>query len=498
MKIQIEGHAWLLKSELSADNIEWLKNQLTLKQKVSKEYAKRSTGATVEIWAEDAERFGVPREFFFDKITRNHDVEYRVSKGEAWPVKLTPAEVVAQREEWDMPAITDEWLAYRSDKEDDLTLYDVNNNRPVVLREQQVGAVDSAMAQFGMRPSNGGLIQAPTGFGKTMLSLAIMQRLKMRTAVLVHREFVLNQWKKKILQYMPDCKIGIIAGDKYEVEGCHVVLVMIQTISSWVKKKKIPPELPNMFGLTVHEEVHRGGAPLWSLAIPAFNPSYRVGISAHPNRSDGLDKVFFYHIGPKIFTGTEMLRVPKVRRVWSNFKLNHPRFNPAMMSMEFAFKIMSKDPVYNQDIIDQLKKAIQVGRKIFVYSHTVDHLKLLKDQIDKQWTETQIKTDFYIGGMSEDELDIAAEADVIFGTYQMAKDSLDIPALDTVFLAAPIRNPTQPAGRACREHPTKKEPVVVDFRADSVPVFRDYANSRDKTYERIYNDDYLKKQNGTA
>lgn len=811
MKIQIEGHAWLPKSELSAENIEWLKNNLTFKQKISKEYEKRSKGATVQVWAEEPDRFGVPREFFFDKITKAHEVEYRVSRGEAWPVRLTPEEASAQREKFELPLITDEWIAHRGESDGELAFYDVNGNRPVVLREQQVGAVESALSHFELRPANGGLIQAPTGFGKTMLSLAIMRKLKMRTAVLVHREFVLNQWKKKILQYMPDAKIGIVMGDKYEVDGCHVVLVMIQTIASWVKKKKVPVELSGMFGLTVHEEVHRGAAPYWSAAIPVFNPSYRIGISAAPRRSDGLDKVFFYHIGPKIFTGTEILRMPKIRRVWSNFKLNHPRFNPSMMSMEFAFKLMSANPIYNQDIIDQIKLAIKAGRKIFVYSHTVKHLQLLKSELDSQWKETKITTDFYIGGMSEDDLDVAAEADVIFGcvtddvecltedgwkknhelivgekvasynmrtkeveytelvdvcrydyngiicrsdrkhfnvrmtwnhrniieradgsneivtasglkrrhkilvsapvryeystsigedmaeligwviaeghyvpagngkgvvisqnegpyavridallkstgiiadrreyrpgeitwyvnggeeikikaicedkllsknlvslppnelqalfnglmrgdghfkpdgrmtfiqknkitvdwfcvlamrlgwrvlvgnkgnqvldkesggvtyrvyltkrttvglsdrkfhisgepykgivwcpktnndtwvarsngaifitgnTFQMAKDSLDIPALDTIVLAGPIRNPQQPAGRACRDHPTKKDPVVVDMRADSVPVFKDYAESRDKAYERIYGDDFLKKKTG--
>ena len=359
----------------------------------------------------------------------------------------------------------------------------------MTLRDQQQQAIAAVLNQFNSKEITGGMVQAPTGSGKTILALALVKQLKLKTAVLVHREFLMNQWRKRITRYFPDAKIGTIAGAKWDnVEDCHVCLIMIQTISSWSKKKKVPKELHDMFGLVVMDEVHRGGAPLWGLAMPEFNAKYRLGISAHPKRSDGLDNVLRYHIGPKLFTGTDILRIPKIRRVWSNYKIVHPRLNINLMSMEFAFKLMSADKQYNQDVVDQIKGALKAKRKILVYSHTVKHLQRLKEMVDEQWTESVIKTDYFIGGMDEDEQDVASEADCIFATLQMAKDALDIPALDTIVLAAPIRNPQQPAGRALREYPDKKDPIVVDMRADGVPIFREYAESRDNAYVRLYGD----------
>ena len=123
---------------------------------------------------------------------------------------------------------------------------------------------------------------------------------------------------------------------------------------------------------------------------------------------------------------------------------------------------------------------------MLVFSHSLDHLRRMKEELEKTWTGKPIKSDYFIGGMTEEDRDQASLADCIFATFQMAADALDIPPLDTVVLATPIRNPEQPVGRILRPYPGKKDPIVVDIRADDVPVCRDYAESRDRIYERLY------------
>jgi hypothetical protein len=39
------------------------------------------------------------------------------------------------------------------------------------------------------------------------------------------------------------------------------------------------------------------------------------------------------------------------------------------------------------------------------------------------------------------------EADVIFATYAMAREALDVPKLDTAFFCTPTGDPLQPVGR---------------------------------------------------
>src|ERR1700744_2649395 len=119
MKINISGWAWFDKSELSKENIAWLKEALTLKQKVSREYQNRSKGAEVPLFVEEERRFGVPREYFFNSVTKNHDVTYDVSSGEEWPDRLPVQEA---------------WQKFASSNPKELTAFDTASGNPLVMR----------------------------------------------------------------------------------------------------------------------------------------------------------------------------------------------------------------------------------------------------------------------------------------------------------------------------------------------------------------------------
>src|SRR3990167_3684030 len=87
MRVEIDNYAWIKLSDLDGSQTEWLKNQLTIVQAVSREYRSRTECATVPCFVEDKQRqtIGIAREFFFGKVTRNHDLVYKASFGEPWP-----------------------------------------------------------------------------------------------------------------------------------------------------------------------------------------------------------------------------------------------------------------------------------------------------------------------------------------------------------------------------------------------------------------------------
>lgn len=478
MKIKIDAWAWFDRADLTEVQIEMLKRQLTLTQKVSKEYASRTTPAILKLFVEKDGKFGVPREFFYEKMTRGHEIETCVSFGEEWPDRRGPV----PDKDGNLPA----WAAHRSADPKELTFYDIEKDKPGSLRGEQLEATRLGKEVLASREAVGGIIQAPTGWGKTIWGLALAREMRLKTAVLVHREFLLKQWKDKIEKFFPDAKVGRISGSKWETDDCHIVLVMIETLASWAKNGKANEDLYNMFGLVICDEVHRAGAPQWSASIPLMNAAKRIGISARPKRSDGLEKAFFAHIGPKIYAGNELRLMPKVRKVWSRFKIKSERFNPALMSKELVAKFMGTSATYNTDVVEQVKLALKAGRKIIVFSSSLEHLRRMKVELDTTWQGDAMKSDFFIGGMTDEDRDEASKANVIFATFQMAADSLDIPSLDTVVLATPIRNPEQPVGRILRPMDGKKDPIVVDMRCDEVPVCADYAQSRDRAYERLY------------
>ena len=495
MEVKVDGWAWLRTDEMDDIQLEYLKKKLTLVQKVAPEYRKRAEKAgkppaVVRCYKDGDGTIGIAREFFFKEANLHHNVEYTVADGE-WPERLDPEEV-GDITLWN--GEKSKWAEHRSDDPSELTFFDCQpqkgkEERPVSLKEEQSQARAVTLHHLNYRPASGALIQAPTGWGKTVYCLAMVHAMKRKTVVLVHREFLMDQWVARINRFLPDAKVGVIRGKKWNVEGCHIVIAMIGTLASWVKNDKVRPELADMFGLVIADEVHRVSAPTWAPVMPLFNAAKRIGVSARPKRSDGLDKCFLYHIGPKIFTGEEYQMVPRIRRTWSSYKpklRRNSKFNIQFLSKEMACRFMMSSPIYNKDVIDQVIGARKAGRKILVFSETIKHLHRLKELFEQLWDGEKSSSEFLIGGMTPDERDRACAADVIFGTYQMCKDALDIPELDTVVLASPVRNPEQPAGRCLREFEGKKEPIIVDIRTDEIPVCKEYGVARDRWYKRLY------------
>ena len=69
-----------------------------------------------------------------------------------------------------------------------------------------------------------GILSLPCGFGKTTVSLAIACKLGYRTMIVVHKQFLADQWRERIQQFCPGATIGIVQQDKKEVECDFVKL----------------------------------------------------------------------------------------------------------------------------------------------------------------------------------------------------------------------------------------------------------------------------------
>lgn len=233
---------------------------------------------------------------------------------------------------------------------------------------------------------------------------------------------------------------------------------------------------------------HRLGADTWSRASTKFNARWRIGVSATPRRKDGAEAVFFHQIGPVIYLSEEQRLKPKVRRVWTDFKLvQTPTLNPEIISKNVLLKFLCGNAARNKLIVEQLVLAVVAGRKPIVLSERLNHLDLLEALFKQQWKTGQTvpvpSTGFYVGGMKEEELEAAAEAQVIFATRQFAEEGLDIPALDTIFLTVPFSDVDQAVGRILRPCDGKKDPVVVDIIDPKVSLCVKSATYRDRFYK---------------
>jgi len=98
------------------------------------------------------------------------------------------------------------------------------------------------------------LIELWTGAGKTVLGLKIIEVLRKKTIIFVHKSFLKDQWIERITQYLPNAKIGLIQGPIVDIENKDIVLAMIQSVSM----KTYPDTLFDSFGLSVYDECFKG------------------------------------------------------------------------------------------------------------------------------------------------------------------------------------------------------------------------------------------------
>lgn len=318
----------------------------------------------------------------------------------------------------------------------------------------------------------------------TVVALAIAAELRLPTLVVVHKEFLMDQWVERIEKFLPAARVGRVQQDLCDFRGKTIVMGMVHSLGGG---QAYPDDLWTWPGLVITDECHRIGARTWAPVPAKFPARYRLGFTATPRRKDGADDVFWQHIGPLLFSGKEERLKPAVKRVWTGFKLvQTDRFNPNLAPKSLLTRFLCASRYRNDMIVDQIVQALVAGRKCLILSERLKHLQDLEDQLRKVWPKGsgEITTGQYVGGRTKDQLARAAEARAIFATIQYAAEGLDIPALDTLFLTTPMSDVEQAVGRIQRPFPDKKDPIVVDFRDDSIPMFEAMGVKRDKFYTK--------------
>jgi len=320
----------------------------------------------------------------------------------------------------------------------------------------------------------------------TVMACATMAELQVPTLVVVHKEFLVNQWKERIAQFLPTAKVGIVQQDDCDFGGKSIAIGMMQSLT----QKMYSTLFYRWPGLVIFDETHRIGAATFSHVPPKFAARYRLGLTATPRRKDGAESVFFYHIGKVLHASQEQRLRPKVKRVSTGFKLvRSGNFNLSLAPKSLLLKFLCGSTHRNRKISETLVEAVQAGRKVIVLSERLQHLDTLQQMFLTLWQEKggsePPSCGSYVGGMSQEALAVAAKAQIIFATSQYAQEGLDLPALDTLFLTTPLADVEQAVGRILRPHPDKKDPIVVDFRDDEVPLCKKFAEMREQLYERV-------------
>jgi superfamily II DNA or RNA helicase len=309
-----------------------------------------------------------------------------------------------------------------------------------------------------MNTRGGGILSLPCGYGKTTVALAIAAHMKVRTMVVVHKEFLANQWKERIAQFCPAATIGTIQQDKVET-SCDISIAMLQSLSM----RDYPVDTFETFGMVIVDEAHHICAKVFSQAFFRFCPKYTLGLSATPERKDGLTDVLYWFLGPNILTIERELRGRTIVKT-IDFKCDHFASPPPVTrfgKVSLVQMITDLVEMYerNQFILKIARKYSKGSRRLLILSDRRWHCEFLHDSLK------DLGCGLYMGGMKEAQLQESSKQKIIVGTFSQAHEGLDIPELDTILLATPKSDVKQAVGRILRETKGKKnEPIILDFR----------------------------------
>jgi superfamily II DNA or RNA helicase len=483
------------------------------------------------------------------------------------------------------------------------------------LRPIQQTTIEETIKNYDLY--GGGLVSLDTGLGKTVVALKLVSMMKKKTLIIVHAEFLLEQWISRIKTFLPTARIGIIRQDKCQYQDCDIIVGMLQSIikrdypvecfkslgsliidecfpyrqlistengpieigsiyKMWKEGKNIPLVLsfneesgeteykkvtygwertnenllkikysnvneygeiectenhkiytPNgyiaakdlkngsivygknciLLKIVLMEKVknesmfvydievednhnficsngpivhncHHIGSKTFSSIFFKVQTKYMLGLSATPERKDGLSKVIYWFLGPQIVDIKRDLNKPKINFVISDPEGLTEKFNKlGKVNNPTMITDLTLHESRNKLIVDTIKKYLLENRKILVLSDRRAHCEYIHSQLEKE----KLSSGVYLGGMNTDSRAISVDCSVIVGTYQASGEGFDVPELDTLIMATPKSDVQQAVGRILRQK-NKNDPIVIDI-VDPFSIFKGQYQKRKKYYK---------------
>jgi len=327
-----------------------------------------------------------------------------------------------------------------------------------------------------------GILQLEPGSGKTVVAIETIARLKQRTLIIAHKDKLLGNWKKEILQFtdLEESDIARLSSKSYEKDlEKKIILATPQTVRYAVANDKtdtINSLQSANIGIFFVDECHIGVGPeQFSRCSLVVNAKHTYGLSATPSRSDGNDDVLNYHLGEiKYFPPEDdELLVPKVYMIFEEFEVysKHKKYIHYAKDINRARYLnqMIKSEKYLDMVVKYINDAYVKDRTILVLGDR----KNVLIELAKRCMATKQEVGIFIpSATAKEKSEVSDTTDldesflkkkVVFSTYGAARDGNNRKDLDTLIMSTSNSNVQQSAGRILRPKPGKKQTIVIDF-----------------------------------
>jgi superfamily II DNA or RNA helicase len=286
--------------------------------------------------------------------------------------------------------------------------------------------------------------------------------------------------------FLPHARIGRIQGDSCDLEGKDVVIAMLQTLSM----KEIPIATFKPIGLVIVDECHHIASEVFVQALPKVTSKYMLGLSATPQRKDGLMFVAHWFLGPLLYTSdTGDKADTEVAVEVYEYENSDPVFNEVIynsqgvMFTSLMINKLAECEKRTKWLVEILKDVLEESphRQVLVLTDRVQHTKDIHAALPPALQASAAILSQAVSAAKRTEF--CASCSVLIATYAMCKEGFDVPTLNTLLMATPRPDVDQIVGRILRVEKSARtvHPLILDV-VD--PQFRRQFQERNGLYKK--------------
>lgn len=346
-----------------------------------------------------------------------------------------------------------------------------------------------------------GILQSKAGSGKTQMGIALIREYGRRALWLCHTLDLVKQSKERAERYMDTSLIGTITEGKVNI-GKGVTFATIQTMC-----KLDLARYKDMWDVIIVDECHRvAGTPTamtqFSKVLNSLSARHKYGLSATVHRSDGMIIATYALLGNVVYTVPDEAVADKVMRVG---------IKPVGTGVGISRTCLNTDGTLNytklitylcesdarNDVIHECLVA-ESDKSCLILSDRLEHLSSLMSVLPLRMRDKAVMISGKMTtkkGKAEREQALedmrTGRKKYLFATYSLAKEGLDIPCLERLFMVTPQKDYaviTQSIGRIARVCEGKADPICYDF-IDNIGYLVKSYKKRCTTYRK--NDCYF-------
>lgn len=342
-----------------------------------------------------------------------------------------------------------------------------------------------------------GILQSPAGSGKTQVGIALAAALGRKTLWLTHTRDLLSQSKNRAEQYMSPSLTGTITEGRVQI-GKAITFATVQTMCNLDLER-----YRDVWDCIIVDECHRvAGTPTsvtqFSRVLNSLAARHKYGLSATVHRADGMIAATYALLGQIAYQVPDAAVAEKVMTVSVLPRPTHQGLSREFLDTDGTI-IYAKLVNFLADRYDRnelIASDLVENRDHYnlILSDRLSHLEYLMKHLPRDLREQAVMVDGKMTSKKAKAMREQAIEDMrqgrkryLFATYSLAKEGLDIPRLDRLYLATPQKDYaviTQSIGRIARTFEGKAEPVVYDYVDEGVQYLVRSYKKRCATYRK--------------